>query len=51
MLTFYFLPDKEPAMGDEFVAAEGFDRIWGNNKAISACQRNLNKEKENHILG
>lgn len=25
-------------MGDEFVAAGGFDRLWGNNKAISACQ-------------
>lgn len=33
-------------MGDEFVAAGGFDRLWGNNKAISACQRSRRTEKE-----
>lgn len=26
-------------MGDEFVAAGGFDRLSGNNKAISVCER------------
>lgn len=33
-------------MGDEFVAAGGFDRLWGNNKAISACQKSQRKERE-----
>lgn len=38
MPTLYFLSDKEPVMGDEFVAAGGFDRLSGNNKAISVCR-------------
>lgn len=46
ILTLYFLSDKEPVMGDEFVAAGGFDRLWGNNKAISACQKSQRKERE-----
>lgn len=48
--TLYFLSDKEPVMGDEFVAAGGFDRLWGNNKAISACQKSQRKgrERETH---
>lgn len=33
-------------MGDEFVAAGGFDRLRGNNKAISACQKSQRKERE-----
>lgn len=43
-------------MGDEFVAAGGFDRLWGNNKAISACQKsqrmrgkNTHEEDINHL--
>lgn len=49
--TLYFLSDKEPVMGDEFVAAGGFDRLWGNNKAISVCQRSQRErrgEKHTH---
>lgn len=46
--TLYFLSDKEPVMGDEFVAAGGFDRLGGNNKAISACQRSRRAEREKH---
>lgn len=37
--TLYLLSDKEPLMGDELGAAGGSDRLWGNNKAISGCQR------------
>jgi len=44
--TLYFLSDKEPVTGDEFVAAGGFDRLWGNNKAISVCQKSQTKERE-----
>lgn len=36
--TLYFLSDKKPVMGDESVSAGLFDRLWGNNKAISVCQ-------------
>lgn len=49
--TLYFLSDKEPVMGDEFVAAGGFDRLGGNNKAISACQRSRRTEREKHTRG
>ena len=49
--TLYFLSDKEPVIGDEFVAAGGFDRLWGNNKAISACQKSRRKEREKHTQG
>lgn len=49
--TLYFLSDKEPVMGDELVAAGGFDRLWGNNKAISACQESRRKEREKHTRG
>lgn len=38
-------------MGDEFVAAGGFDRLWGNNKAILACQKSRRKEKEKLTRG
>lgn len=46
MPTLYFLSDKEPVMGDEFVAAGGFDRLSGNNKAISVCQRSRKMGRE-----
>lgn len=53
--TLYFLSDKEPVTGDEFVAAGGFDRLQGNNKAISVCQKSQRKEKQreekNHTCG
>ncbi len=42
-------------MGDEFVAAGGFDSLWGNNKAISAARKvgerrgkNIREEDINH---
>lgn len=49
--TLYFLSDKKPVMGDEFVAAGGFDRLRGNNKAISACQESRRTERGKHIRG
>lgn len=44
--TLYFLSDKEPVTGDEFVATGGFDRLQGNNKAISVCQKSQRKERQ-----
>lgn len=33
-------------MGDEFGAAGGFDRLQGNNKAISACHKSGEEAEE-----